>query len=119
MDDPADLEDIAEVTGTATDDLEELFGDRSYGIHVARLAGVPKDVLDRARQLLGELAVQHVARPKVSGRRLRAERDANQMPLFVDPAVEMMRALATVDADHLSPMAAFELLRAWKAKFGR
>ncbi len=69
--------------------------DRSYGIHVARLAGVPKDVLDRARQLLGELAVQHVARPKVSGRRLRAEKDANQMPLFVDPAVELMQALAT------------------------
>ena len=34
--------------------------DRSYGIHVARLAGVPKPVLERARQLLIELAVQHV-----------------------------------------------------------
>src|SRR5687767_9792006 len=34
--------------------------DRSYGIHVARLAGVPQQVLDRARQLLGELAVHHV-----------------------------------------------------------
>ena len=94
--------------------------DRSYGIHVARLAGVPKDVLDRARQLLGELAVQHVARPKVTRRGNRAaEKDANQMPLFVDPAVELMQALATLDADHLSPMAAFELLRAWKAKYGR
>jgi DNA mismatch repair protein MutS len=29
--------------------------DRSYGIHVARLAGVPREVLDRARQVLGEL----------------------------------------------------------------
>ena len=29
--------------------------DRSYGIHVARLAGVPREVLDRARQLLSEL----------------------------------------------------------------
>jgi DNA mismatch repair protein MutS len=94
--------------------------DRSYGIHVARLAGVPKDVLDRARQLLGELAVQHVARPKVSRRGSRsAERDANQLALFVDPAVELMQALAAVDADHLSPMAAFELLRAWKGKYGR
>ena len=40
--------------------------DRSYGIHVARLAGVPSEVLDRARQLLSELTVQHVGRPKVS-----------------------------------------------------
>jgi DNA mismatch repair protein MutS len=29
--------------------------DRSYGIHVARLAGVPREVLDRAEQVLGEL----------------------------------------------------------------
>ena len=29
--------------------------DRSYGIHVARLAGVPREVLDRAEQILGEL----------------------------------------------------------------
>ena len=93
--------------------------DRSYGIHVARLAGVPRDVLDRARQLLGELAVQHVARPKVSGRRLRAERDASQMALFVDPSVELMQSLLATDVDQLSPMAAFELLRAWRAKYGQ
>ena len=29
--------------------------DKSYGIHVARLAGVPKDVLDRAREILRNL----------------------------------------------------------------
>ena len=29
--------------------------DRSYGIHVARLAGVPREVLERAEQVLGEL----------------------------------------------------------------
>jgi DNA mismatch repair protein MutS len=94
--------------------------DRSYGIHVARLAGVPRGVLDRARQLLGELAVQHVARPKVTRRGNRStEKNENQMPLFVDPAVELMRALAAVDLDHMTPTAAFELVRAWKAKYGR
>ena len=41
------------------------------------------------------------------------------MPLFADPAVELMRDMATADVDHLSPMAAFERLRAWKAKYGR
>jgi DNA mismatch repair protein MutS len=29
--------------------------DKSYGIHVARLAGVPREVLERAEQVLGEL----------------------------------------------------------------
>src|SRR5437763_1213832 len=66
--------------------------DRSYGIHVARLAGVPRDVLERARQLLGELSVQHVGRPKVSrGRksdRSATAADESQLPLFTDPAKE-------------------------------
>jgi DNA mismatch repair protein MutS len=94
--------------------------DRSYGIHVARLAGVPKEVLDRARQLLGELAVQHIARPKISRRGNRAvEKDPNQMALFVDPAVELMQALAGTNIDAMSPLQAFELLRAWKSKYGK
>jgi DNA mismatch repair protein MutS len=95
--------------------------DRSYGIHVARLAGVPKEVLDRARQLLGELAVQHIARPKISrrGKSERLEKDAHQMPLFVDPAVELMQSLAGTNLDAMSPLQAFELLRAWKAKYGK
>jgi DNA mismatch repair protein MutS len=93
--------------------------DRSYGIHVARLAGVPREVLDRARQLLGELAVQHIARPKISRRGPKAEKDPAQLSLFVDPAIELMKALASTQLDALSPMQAFELLRAWKEKYGR
>jgi DNA mismatch repair protein MutS len=92
--------------------------DRSYGIHVARLAGLPKEVLDRARQLLGELAVQHVAKPKIS-RRGKADKDPDQLPLFVDPAVELMQAIVGLKVDELTPMAAFELVRAWKAKYGK
>ena len=94
--------------------------DRSYGIHVARLAGVPKDVLDRARQLLGELAVQHIARPKISRRgKDKLEKDANQLSLFVDPAIELMKALAGTRLDSMSPLQAFELLREWQNKFAR
>ncbi|MBX3315899.1 MAG: DNA mismatch repair protein MutS [Phycisphaeraceae bacterium] len=33
--------------------------DQSYGIHVARLAGIPRDVTDRAKEVLDSLAVQH------------------------------------------------------------
>ncbi len=93
--------------------------DRSYGIHVARLAGVPKPVLERARQLLGELAVQHVGKPKLSrGKRADREVDDAQMTLFVDPSKELLTALAGTNIDALSPMAAFELLKAWKVKYG-
>src|SRR5690606_1596124 len=91
--------------------------DRSYGIHVARLAGVPKGVLERARQLLSELAVQHVGQVKVS--RARKAEDEAQLPLFADPFTELKNELAGLNLDELSPMAAFDLLRRWKEKWGK
>jgi DNA mismatch repair protein MutS len=95
--------------------------DRSYGIHVARLAGVPREVLDRARQLLSELSVQHVGRPKVSrGRKSdRAASDESQLPLFTDPAKELLAQLAGTKVDELTPIQAFDLLRQWKEKYGK
>jgi DNA mismatch repair protein MutS len=94
--------------------------DRSYGIHVARLAGVPKTVLERARQLLSELAVQHVGQPKIS-RSKRSDKaiDDSQLPLFTDPAKELLTLLAGTKIDDLTPMQAFDLLRRWKEKFGK
>jgi DNA mismatch repair protein MutS len=86
--------------------------DRSYGIHVARLAGVPPQVLQRARQLLGELAVQHVGRPK-SGKNQRTAHDG-QLSLFGDPAKEIFQAVAGVDAERLTPDEALKLLKELK-----
>lgn len=90
--------------------------DRSYGIHVARLAGVPKVVLERARQLLGELAVQHVAHNKAARNR-KTENDL-QMDLFVDPAAEVARMIAGADLNQMTPMQAVALLQELKAKLG-
>jgi DNA mismatch repair protein MutS len=91
--------------------------DRSYGIHVARLAGVPRSVLERSRQLLSELAVHHVSLKKGLKNR-KVENDA-QMPLFEDPAVEIHKALAGLNLDAMTPLQAFELLREWKGKWGK
>jgi DNA mismatch repair protein MutS len=94
--------------------------DRSYGIHVARLAGVPREVLDRARQLLGELAVQHVGRPRISrGRKAEKPEDTSQMQLFVDPVHELLKLMRETKLDELTPMQAFDLLRQWKEKYGK
>jgi DNA mismatch repair protein MutS len=60
--------------------------DKSYGIHVAQLAGVPEEVLGRAKEVLAELESHPVAlreRPTAPGRRRRRERDA-QPTLFDD-----------------------------------
>src|SRR6185312_10545649 len=91
--------------------------DRSYGIHVARLAGVPKPVLDRARQLLSELAVHHVGGANRAAKNRRRDDEA-QLALFTDPAQELIKALAGVAIEELTPVKAFELLRSWKEKFG-
>ena len=91
--------------------------DRSYGIHVARLAGVPKTVLDRARQLLSELAVHHTSQAR-SMRNRKAASDS-QLELFADPSRELLKALAGVDLDHLTPVQAFDLLRQWHARWGK
>jgi DNA mismatch repair protein MutS len=88
--------------------------DRSYGIHVARLAGVPKAVLQRARQLLGELAVHHVAQTR--GLKNRKTTDDSQMQLFTDPAKEIAKAIASTDPEQLTPMQALGLVQEWKKK---
>jgi DNA mismatch repair protein MutS len=68
--------------------------DKSYGIHVAQLAGVPSEILDRAREVLGELESRHVRsrpRPGKSRRRDRSRdehpRDEHQADLFVEDAM--------------------------------
>ena len=91
--------------------------DRSYGIHVARLAGVPKGVIDRARQLLSELAVHHVGNTRSP--RHRRKDDEGQLHLFADPSKELLSALASTGLEALTPLQAFELLREWKEKFTR
>lgn len=88
--------------------------DRSYGIHVARLAGIPPAVLERARQLMGELSVQHVSKPRIS--RSRRADDMTQLSLFVDPVVEFRRELAGLKLEELSPAQLYEWLGKWKGK---
>jgi DNA mismatch repair protein MutS len=58
--------------------------DRSYGIHVAQLAGIPREVVARAEEVLGTLEVQTGPRPP-RARRGRAD-DAGVLPLFADPS---------------------------------
>jgi len=90
--------------------------DRSYGIHVARLAGVPRPVLQRARQLLGELAVHHVAQGRSRQKKNGGGGDEGQMDLFVDPRVEVAKAIAGVDPEQLTPMQALGLVQEWRKK---
>jgi DNA mismatch repair protein MutS len=87
--------------------------DRSYGIHVAKIAGLPPEVVSRAAELLETLAVQTestgIADPV-------AARD-RQMSLFTEylehPVVEALRSL---NPETMTPLEAFDVLRRLSAE---
>ncbi len=87
--------------------------DRSYGIHVAKIAGLPPDVIARARQLMDVLEVHTDDKPDLTA--VKPQQPDPQMGLFTEyvehPAVDKLRS---VDLNALSPMDAFDLLRKLK-----
>ncbi len=83
--------------------------DRSYGIQVARLAGLPAAVIARAKALLAELEEAGQTRADV--------RDAAQLGLFAPPAPDPVAAeLAALDVAHLTPLEALNLLHKWQQR---
>ncbi|MHC4246011.1 MAG: DNA mismatch repair protein MutS [Planctomycetota bacterium] len=87
---------------------------RSYGIHVAELAGLPPAAVDRARELLTTLEVREGDAEAMAAQVPTAPPPppANQLSLFREflphPAVETLRG---IDLDELTPLAAFDRLR--------
>jgi DNA mismatch repair protein MutS len=98
---------------------------RSYGIEVAKLAGLPQEVLGRAREILKNLESLevdeggHAALARRAGRRQHAALPA-QLGLFaapVDPKLEALRReIEAVDLDGMRPIDALNLLAEWKKR---
>jgi DNA mismatch repair protein MutS len=80
--------------------------DRSYGVHVAQLAGLPRPVVTRAQEILAELEASGAAGPR---RSVIAQPTVYQLPLFSkqDPIIA---ELAALDVNALSPLAALNKL---------
>ena len=90
--------------------------DKSYGIHVARLAGVPREVLERAKQILARLEQEHLdeqGRPKLAGKRMRVAGDL-QLTLFAAAENLLLEKIRQADVNSLSPLAALALVKAWQ-----
>ncbi len=86
---------------------------RSYGIQVASLAGVPDHVISRAYEILknielGEYTLQ--GQPKLAAGKKAAHRAPSQMPLFAPPATPLVKLLSNVDLDEISPKQALDIL---------
>jgi len=101
--------------------------DKSYGIHVARLAGLPKPLIDRAKSVLScledgtvhfEELPQFPALRKGSEAQMSPEAAAHQLSLF-DSKDAFLRLLREMDLDHMTPIEALLKLKELKEKFSK
>jgi len=84
--------------------------DKSYGIHVAKLAGVPKSILERSKEILEELEStfakeatgEHLSRHKT--------KEPDKDSLFVQKHKSVLDKLSSTDVNNLTPIEAINLL---------
>ncbi len=82
--------------------------DRSYGVHVAMLAGMPTSVVNRAQELLTELERD---KPDGQGKRRRKSPPPQlALPLFDQEDTELARAILEMDIGNLTPLEAINKL---------
>ncbi|HXG52275.1 MAG TPA: DNA mismatch repair protein MutS [candidate division Zixibacteria bacterium] len=89
--------------------LAEGASSRSYGIHVARLAGLPAPVIDRAREILRRLEATSEI-PEPSGAAPGPHEAPRQMPLFDTGDRRLREELRKLDVTRLTPLDALNLL---------
>ncbi len=95
--------------------------ERSFGIHVAKLAGLPASVIERARVVLAELeserTVEELERP---GRRGRRTAEPASLPLFEAPSASehpLAAELRALAPERMTPLEALQRLMEWKQRF--
>ncbi len=87
--------------------------DKSYGIHVARLAGLPRAVVARAQDVLDRLEGQSAGRKKLAAPR-RVD-PGRQLGMF-ERDLSMMKELSDLDVDALTPLEAIAALYALRER---
>ncbi len=87
--------------------------DKSYGIQVARLAGLPPKVVDRAREILANLEegeLNTAGLPRLAGPRSGGEKGPSQLYLFGAAGEEVLERIRGADIEALTPLEALNLL---------
>ena len=84
--------------------------DKSYGIHVAKLAGVPQSILERSKEILEELEITFTK--EVTGDRLAKHKtkQPDKDLLFVEKHKGVLEKLGSIDINNLTPLEAINLL---------
>ncbi|MCX7981647.1 MAG: DNA mismatch repair protein MutS [Syntrophales bacterium] len=90
---------------------------RSYGIYVAKLAGLPDEVINRAQEILSQLEQEetnHLNRLKPKHRR--REKEINQLPLFMDEKEKIGEEIKELDISRLTPIEAINMINDWQTR---
>lgn len=86
--------------------------DRSYGIHVAQLAGLPAPVISRANEIMMELE-------RSAARGVKVNPNAAQQAALFPETNPLLDELKEIDVNSLSPIEALNKLFEWQKRFGR
>ena len=89
--------------------------DESYGIHVAKLAGVPKEVTNRANEILFKLEKKNIMNGKAESKSEKAE-NAGQLSMYNYKLAEIASELDGVHLDSITPIEALNILQKMKDK---
>jgi DNA mismatch repair protein MutS len=96
---------------------------RSYGIQVAKLAGVPDQVVARAKEVLANLEKEELdpgGRPKLAHESAfpnLTSQEATQIELFGGAGSELLNELRKINPVNITPMEALQMLTEWKKEY--
>jgi DNA mismatch repair protein MutS len=93
--------------------------DKSYGIHVARLAGVPPQVVERAKQILAQLEDQRLGaegRAQLARPTRKLKTADLQLTLFAAAEHPLVGEVRALKLDETTPLAALKWLEQWQAQ---
>ncbi len=90
--------------------------DESYGIYVAKLAGISKSVISRAKQILRELEDVDLAKKSINNRKKKITTEEIQVDMFNYKMAEITKILEKTNLDELSPKDALDILYKLKEK---
>ncbi len=93
---------------------------RSYGVQVAKLAGMPPEVVERAKALLKDIEARTVMELSDGKNPGKKSRTYTQLVMFQDalPSSPLEDELRKLDVDHVTPMQALQKLHELKSKLG-